>query len=55
MTKQVEQKERLDKGLGQHCGTRLESGFGLAGGGYGVYTYCPAEKCGKYFDKTQTE
>lgn len=36
-----------------HCGTELEAGFGLAGGGYGAYTYCPAEDCGKYFDKTQ--
>jgi hypothetical protein len=36
-----------------HCGTELEVGFGLAGGGYGAYTYCPAEDCGKYFDKTQ--
>lgn len=36
-----------------HCGSELEVGFGLAGGGYGAYTYCPAEDCGKYFDKTQ--
>lgn len=36
-----------------HCGTELETGFGLAGGGYGAYTYCPADDCGKYFDKTQ--
>jgi hypothetical protein len=36
-----------------HCGTELEVGFGLAGGGYGAYTYCPSEQCGKYFDKTQ--
>lgn len=25
----------------QHCGGTLEQGFGLAGGGYGVYDYCP--------------
>ena len=36
-----------------HCGTELEVGFGLAGGGYGAYTYCPSDECGKYFDKTQ--
>lgn len=24
-----------------HCAGPTESGFGLAGGGYGVYTYCP--------------
>lgn len=23
------------------CGVWLEMGFGLAGGGYGPYTYCP--------------
>lgn len=27
------------------CGTELESGFGMAGGGFGVYTYCPNESC----------
>ncbi len=26
-----------------HCGGKTEVGFGLAGGGYGPYTYC--EKC----------
>lgn len=29
----------------------METGFGLAGGGYGPYTYCP--KCGKIIDKSQ--
>jgi hypothetical protein len=24
-----------------HCGRELETGFGLAGGGFGPYTYCP--------------
>ena len=35
--------------------THLEtnSGFGLAGGGYGVYMYCVA--CGEILTKTQTE
>jgi hypothetical protein len=50
---EMEQKERLDKGLCPHCGTPLENGFGLAGGGFGAYTFCPAETCGKYFNKTQ--
>ena len=27
-------------------------GYGLAGGGIGVYNYCEDEACG-YFDKTQ--
>lgn len=44
---------RLRKGLCPHCGAELETGFGLAGGGYGAYTYCPTEPCGKYFHKTQ--
>ena len=46
-------KKRLQRGECPHCGTFLEVGFGLAGGGYGAYTYCPADDCGKYFDKTQ--
>lgn len=29
-----------------------ETCFGLAGGGYGTYTYCP--KCGQIIDKTQS-
>lgn len=24
------------------CGAETETGFGLAGGGYGPYTYCPS-------------
>lgn len=31
----------------------LESGFGLAGGGYGVYTYC--SNCHRILDKVQTD
>jgi hypothetical protein len=27
------------------CSTPLVGGFGLAGGGYGVYEYCPNEQC----------
>lgn len=28
-----------------HCGTDLEMGYGLAGGGCGPYLYCPNEAC----------
>lgn len=35
------------------CNVRAESGFGMAGGGYGVYTYCP--NCGDMLSKTQVE
>lgn len=38
------------------CGTVLETGFGLAGGGMGVYEYCPNESCdGGVVTKTITE
>lgn len=33
------------------CAVRYEVGFGLAGGGYGPYTYCP--QCGDLLSKTQ--
>ncbi len=33
--------------------TNLDSGFGLAGGGYGVYMYC--KDCGYITSKTQTD
>jgi hypothetical protein len=33
--------------------TNLDSGFGLAGGGYGVYMYC--KDCGFITSKTQTD
>lgn len=35
------------------CGTEAEQGFGMAGGGMGVYTYCP--KCEKMLGKVQCE
>lgn len=47
-------EDRLRRGCCPHCGTELQSGYGMAGGGMGVYMYCPKETCGKYFDKTQT-
>jgi hypothetical protein len=37
-----------------HCGTPTENGFGLAGGGYGVYVFCPKAGC-DYFAKHQVE
>lgn len=37
----------------RHPGVEPEVGFGLAGGGYGAYTYCPT--CGQILDKTQEE
>ena len=35
------------------CGTEAEHGFGMAGGGMGVYTFCP--KCEKMLGKVQCE
>ena len=35
------------------CGTEAEKGFGLAGGGMGVYSFCP--KCEKMLGKVQCE
>ena len=35
------------------CKVPSESGFGMAGGGMGVYTYCP--QCGKMLGKVQCE
>ena len=32
------------------CGEETADGFGLAGGGYGPYTYCTSDAC-DYFDK----
>lgn len=32
------------------CGEPTGDGFGLAGGGYGPYTYCTSDAC-DYFDK----
>ena len=35
------------------CSGELEQGYGMAGGGMGVYTYCP--RCGDILSKTQTD
>lgn len=40
-------------GCCQYCRTPLEMGYGLAGGGMGPYMYCPDERCGKTFVKSQ--
>jgi hypothetical protein len=35
------------------CATLLEDGFGMAGGGFGVYGFCP--KCERVIWKCQVE
>jgi ssDNA-binding Zn-finger/Zn-ribbon topoisomerase 1 len=35
------------------CSSKLDEGFGMAGGGFGVYGYCP--KCEKIIWKCQVE
>jgi hypothetical protein len=35
----------------QYCGGETDVGYGLAGGGIGVYTYCTS--CNRILDKTQ--
>ena len=35
------------------CGGEPETGFGLAGGGFGVYSYCPS--CGEVLTKSVTD
>jgi hypothetical protein len=34
------------------CGGEPETGFGLAGGGFGIYSYCPT--CGVIISKSET-
>ena len=38
-----------------NCGDPLQMGFGLAGGGYGVYEYCGNEDCQRVITKTETD
>jgi hypothetical protein len=33
---------RIEMDLCPRCSTPTEMGFGLAGGGYGAYQYCPS-------------
>ena len=40
-------------GICPRCGGLLEQGFGLAGGGFGVYEYCPT--CAQVVTKTLVE
>jgi hypothetical protein len=53
------EKKLPDHGRALHCGRDdcpapdFQTGFGLAGGGYGVYEYC--ETCGHIVSKTQAE
>lgn len=42
-----------DTGKCPNCAGETEMGFGLAGGGYGTYTYCPA--CGIVVTKTEEQ
>lgn len=38
------------------CGERLQVGFGLAGGGHGVYEYCESDACDAgVVTKTETD
>lgn len=53
MTDMSIRAQRLHRQQCPDCGVDLETGFGLAGGGYGPYLYCPSETCGKYFEKFQ--
>ena len=48
-------REDASKQVGPNCpvcGTELIPGFGLAGGGYGIYDFCA--KCGKVYNKVET-
>lgn len=36
-----------------HCGGETETGFGLAGGGFGIYAYCG--RCERITSKSVTE
>lgn len=35
------------------CGGEQETGFGLAGGGFGIYTYCP--RCEAVTSKSEVD
>lgn len=36
-----------------HPSAPPEDGFGMAGGGFGIYTYCP--ECGRVLTKSEVE
>ncbi len=57
-TPRVDPKAALRKKLAcegkcPDCGSPLEAGFGMAGGGYGPYSYCP--KCETVLNKVQVD
>lgn len=50
----IDHKDRSDSDFSacpEHPEVEPEVGFGLAGGGYGAYTYCP--RCHRILTKTQ--
>jgi ssDNA-binding Zn-finger/Zn-ribbon topoisomerase 1 len=51
--KRVVREKRISEGKCPDCGGATMSGFGLAGGGYGVYDYCP--KCEAITNKVQVD
>ena len=36
-----------------HCGGETETSFGLAGGGYGIYAFCP--RCERVTSKSEVD
>ena len=46
----VVEMPKRPRGCIDHPDVEPEVGFGLAGGGYGAYTYCP--ECSRILDKT---
>ena len=48
----AEKRSDLPDGKCPTCGEPLETGFGLAGGGYGVCEYCASDGCNKIVTKT---
>jgi hypothetical protein len=42
-------------GLCPKCGAVLQQGFGLAGGGFGVYEYCDSDECNAVVTKTELD
>ena len=49
----VLRKKRSREGKCPDCGSPLEAGFGMAGGGYGPYSYCP--RCETVSNKVQVD
>ena len=51
--KRLIREKRIREGKCPVCGGNLEQGFGLAGGGYGVYDYC--HTCEAVLNKVQVD